>query len=206
MMAMQDTLDQLKNFDASDLDINNIGSWPGAVKGIIMLLVLMLVLGLGYSSYLKAKQDDIERSERKMAELRADYETKYFKAANLDAYRQQKREMEETFTDILRQLPSDTEVPGLIEDITRAALDNSLTIESIKLQAERQTEFYVELPIAITVIGDYHELGSFVSGAANLSRIVTLHDFDITPQADSNMLRMTIQAKTYRYLDQEDGQ
>ncbi len=202
-MAMQDTLDQLKNFDASDLDVNNIGAWPGAVKGIIMALLLALVLGLGYSAYLSAKQDDIDRSERKQAELRADYEVKYFKAANLDAYRQQKKEMEDTFTDILRQLPKETEVPGLLEDITRAALDNALTIESIKLQAERQTEFYVELPIAVTVIGDYHMLGSFVSGAANLSRIVTLHDFEIQPMLDSNQLRMTIQAKTYRYVEQE---
>jgi len=113
--------------------------------------------------------------------------------------------MEETFGELVEQLPKDTEVPGLIEDITRAALDNALTIESIKLQEERTTEFYVELPIAITVLGDYHMLGTFVSGAANLSRIVTLHDFDIEPSKSSKLLRMTIQAKTYRYLDQGDA-
>jgi len=201
-MALQDSLDQLKNFDASDLDVNNIGSWPGVVKGIIMLLLLAIVIGLGFSLYLQDKRDDIERAELKHQELRNDYEGKYFKAANLDAYRQQKKEMEDTFGELVQQLPKDTEVPGLIEDITRAALDNSLTIESIKLQEERTTEFYVELPIAITVLGDYHMLGTFVSGAANLSRIVTLHDFDIQPMDDSKLLRMTIQAKTYRYLDQ----
>lgn len=204
-MALQDSLDQLKNFDASDLDVNNIGSWPAVVKGIIMLLVLAIVLGLGFSLYLQDKRNDIERAELKHKELRDDYEGKYFKAANLDAYRQQKKEMEDTFGELVQQLPKDTEVPGLIEDITRAALDNSLTIESIKLQEERTTEFYVELPIAVTVLGDYHMLGTFVSGAANLSRIVTLHDFDIEPMQDSKLLRMTIQAKTYRYLDQGDG-
>ncbi len=204
-MAFQDTLDQLKGFDANDLDVNNLGSWPTPVKAILMILVLAIVLGFGYSLYLTDKRDDIERAELKQAELRKDYEGKYFKAANLDAYRQQKQEMEETFGELVEQLPKDTEVPGLIEDITRAALDNALTIESIKLQEERTTEFYVELPIAITVLGDYHMLGTFVSGAANLSRIVTLHDFDIEPTVGSKLLRMTIQAKTYRYLEQGDN-
>jgi len=204
-MAMQDTLEQIKNFDPSELDPSNVGSWPAAVKAILMLLLLLLVLGLGYQLYLTDKRDDIERAELKQQELREDYEGKYFKAANLDAYRQQKQEMEETFGELVEQLPKDTEVPGLIEDITRAALDNALTIESINLKEERTTEFYVELPIEITVLGDYHMLGTFVSGAANLSRIVTLHDFSIEPTDGSRLLRMIIQAKTYRYLNQGEG-
>ena len=133
-MAMQDTLDQIKNFDPSELDPSNVGSWPAAVKAILMLLLLLLVLGLGYQLYLTDKRDDIERAELKQQELREDYEGKYFKAANLDAFRQQKQEMEETFGELVEQLPKDTEVPGLIEDITRAALDNALTIESINLK------------------------------------------------------------------------
>ena len=68
-MTMQDTIEQLRNFDASDLDVNNIGSWPSAFKGIIMVLLMALVLGLGYTTYLSAKQDDIERAERKQAEF-----------------------------------------------------------------------------------------------------------------------------------------
>ena len=98
-MAFQDSLDQLKNFDASDLDVNNIGTWPSAVKGILMFLVLALVLGLGYSLYLTDKRADIERAELKQQELRKDYEGKFFKAANLDAYRLQKEEMEDIMAD-----------------------------------------------------------------------------------------------------------
>jgi type IV pilus assembly protein PilO len=140
----------------------------------------------------------------KEKDLRQEYENKSYQAANLDAYRSQKQEMEETFGALLRQLPSDTEVPGLLDDITRTALDHELTIESIDLQKERTTEFYVELPIDIVVEGDYHKIGSFVSGVASLSRIVTLHDFKIAPQRDSpNILKMTILAKTYRYLAEE---
>jgi len=199
-MAMKDSLEQLQNFDLADLDLNNIGSWPGAVKVIVMALAFVLVLGGGYYVYITDKQTTLERAEAREAELRNDFETKSFKAANLDAYRAQMAEMETTFESLLRQLPSDTEVPGLIEDITRQALDNELRIESIDLQDEVRTEFYVELPIEIVVEGNYHKIATFVSGVANLSRIVTLHDFEIEPQDSPLNLRMSILAKTYRYL------
>ena len=117
--------------------------------------------------------------------------------------------MEESFETILRQLPSDTEIPGLIEDITLVGLKNGLAFSRIDLQPEQLHEFYIEKPIQIVVTGGYHDLGSFVSDVADLSRIVTLHDFTITPtqgRTSSNektggLLRMTILAKTYRYND-----
>lgn len=202
-MAWQDTLEQLQSVDLSELDFNNMGSWPGAVKGIVMALLFAAVVAGGYFYYLTDKQELLQRAQTKEIGLRGEYESKRAQAANLDAYRQQKQEMEATFGALLRQLPSDTEVPGLLEDITLTALDNELTIESIDLRAENRTEFYVELPIDIVVEGDYHKIGSFVSGVANLSRIVTLHDFAVTPQGSNQDLKMTILAKTYRYLDEE---
>lgn len=202
-MALQDTLQQLQNFDLGDLDVNNIGSWPSPVKVIIMVLLFALVLGGGYYAYLTDKQSTLQRAQAKEMDLRQDYEKKSFQAANLDAYRAQKEEIERMFGALLRQLPSDTEVPGLLEDITRTALDQELTIESIDLQPERKTEFYVELPIDIVVEGSFHKIGAFVSGVANLSRIVTLHDFKIEPQGSPDVLKMSIVAKTYRYLDDE---
>ena len=203
-MALQDSLDQLKGLDVSSLDLNNVGSWPAAVKFIAMLLLFAAVLGAGYYFHIIEKQDELERVEQRETKLRGQYEDKAEQAANLEAYRQQKEEMEAAFGALLRQLPSDTEVPGLIDDITRTALDNELKIESIDLQAERRTEFYVELPIKIVVEGNYHKIGSFVSSVANLSRIVTLHDFSVIPNRDGalSMLKMEILAKTYRYLEE----
>lgn len=201
-MAFKDSLDQLRNFDVADLDLNNVGSWPAAVKGIVMVLALLLVLGGGYYFYVTDKQTMLQQAQMKERDLRQDFEAKSFQAANLEAYRQQKIEMQTAFDGLLRQLPSDTEVPGLLEDITRTALDNELRIESIDLQEERRTEFYIELPIQIVVEGNYHKIGSFVSGVANLSRIVTLHDFTIQPQDSPNQLKMSILAKTYRYLEE----
>ena len=202
-MALQDTLEQLQNIDFNDLDFNNIGSWPSPVKMILMVLLFAAVMAGGYFYYLTDKQQLLEQAEMREQELRRDYESKAEQAANLESYRQQQAEMEDTFGALLRQLPSDTEVPGLLEDITRTAIDNELTIESINLKPERRTEFYVELPMDIVVEGNYHKIGSFVSGVANLSRIVTLHDFKIAPQSTAQELKMSILAKTYRYLDEE---
>ena len=150
-MAWQDTLEQLQSVDLGELDLNNMGSWPAAVKGIVMTLLFAAVVTGGYFYYLTDKQELLERAQTKEIGLRGEYETKAAQAANLEAYRQQKQEMEATFGALLRQLPSDTEVPGLLEDITLTALDNELTIESIDLRAENRTEFYVELPIDIVV-------------------------------------------------------
>ena len=199
-MALQDSLDQLKAIDFGNLDPKNIGAWPTIVKVMLMLLVLIVILVLGYNFFVTEKITNLERAQTKEFDLRKEYEDKAAQAANLEAYRQQKLEMEAAFGALLRQLPSDTEVPGLLEDITRTALDNDLTIESIDLQPEKKTEFYVELPIQIVVQGNYHKIGSFVSGVANLSRIVTLHDFSIVPLKNDQNLRMRILAKTYRYL------
>lgn len=203
-MALSDTLEQLQSFDLADLDLNNIGSWPAAVKGVVMVLVAALVIGGGYYLHITKKQEQLTQVEVKEQELRKDFERKWMQAANLEAYLKQKEEMQATFGALLKQLPKDTEVPGLLEDITRTALDNELRIGSITLEPEVTTEFYVELPIKIQVDGTYHKLGSFVSGVANLSRIVTLHDFEIEP-SKTGALTMSIDAKTYRYLDDEES-
>jgi type IV pilus assembly protein PilO len=170
-----------------------------------MLVVFALVLGVGYYVVLTDKQQMLERVEAKEADLRRDYEKKSFDAANLEAYRAQKQEMESMFGALLKQLPKDTEVPGLLDDITTTAQDHELEIESIELQSERRQEFYVELPIDIVVEGNYHKIGAFVSGVAGLSRIVTLHDFTVAPQGSTTNLKLTILAKTYRYLEDEEG-
>jgi len=149
-------------------------------------------------------QLQLARVESEEVKLKEEFEKKAFQAANLDAYRRQMVEMEESFGALVSQLPSDTEVPGLLEDITNKGLLNGLEIGSIDLQPEQSREFYVELPIAIRAVGSYHDLGAFISGMAGLPRIVTLHNFNVAITGENtNQLNMSITAKTYRYKDQE---
>jgi type IV pilus assembly protein PilO len=203
-MAFEDTMRSLQDFDINDLDFENVGSWPTAVKVIIWILLLVVVLVGGYYYHIEDLQANLEKAQKKELTLKKDFEKKAFQVANLDAYRQQMAEMEESFGALISQLPSDTEVPGLLEDITNKGLLNGLSIASIDLQKEKAREFYIELPISIVASGSYHDLGAFISGMASLPRIVTLHDFTISaPKGDPKNLNMKILAKTYRYKDDE---
>ena len=203
-MALADTLEQIKNFDLSDIDINRMGVWP--LPGKIFVCVLVAALVLGGVGYLKIKDlnQQLDRITAQETTLRQNFERKSFQAANLEEYLQQMEEMEHSFGALLDRLPGDTEVPGLLEDIDARGSESGLEINSIRLEAERQSEYYVELPISINVSGSYHDMGSFVSGVAGMPRIVTLHNFAITRSGSSGALDMQIQARTYRYKSQDE--
>lgn len=196
---------------------NNPGSWPIVVKVTIWLAVFVVVIGAGYTLFVTELNNQLATEQKKQEALLKDYEEKAFKAMNLDAYKKQLADMEEAFGALLRQLPKDTEVPSLLEDITHTGLGSGLEFTSIDLGTESRREFYAELPINIKVVGDYHGFGAFVSGIAALPRIVTLHDFTISVQATkgksggkkesenqnrARVLEMAITAKTYRYSDE----
>ncbi|MCG8315596.1 MAG: type 4a pilus biogenesis protein PilO [Pseudomonadales bacterium] len=187
----------------NNLDPENIGGWPLPVKAFIWVVVAAVCGFLVYNFMLSDSLLSLEKEQKKEVGYMQDYEKKAFQAANLDRYKKQMEDMETTFGALLRQLPSDTEVPGLLEDISHTGLSAGLEFKSIQLGNEIAKEFYVELPISIEVRGGYHSLGSFVSGVSALPRIVTLHDFEIKTGQSTNDLTMSITAKTYRYNDQE---
>lgn len=202
-MSLAESLEGLRKVDLADLDLNNLGSWPAAIKVIACFLLLIVVLALGYNFHLKDLEADLDQRHAEEETLKQQFATKAFQAANLEAYKDQMKEMEESFGALLRQLPSDTEVPGLLEDITRTGLGSGLEFEQIKLLPEVTQQFYIELPIQISVLGRYEDLATFASGVASLPRIVTLHDFEIKPATvdESSILQMSVLAKTYRYND-----
>ena len=202
-MSLNDSLENLRKIDFSDLDFNNVGSWPAAVKFIAGLVLFIAIVALGYNFHLKDLQAELELQQSQELSLKEQFSSKAYQAANLDAYKEQMQEMEVSFGALLKQLPSDTEVPGLLEDITRTGLGSGLEFEEIKLLPEATQQFYIELPIQIKVVGAYHDLATFVSGVASLPRIVTLHDFDLVPVEIDGVatLRMSILAKASRYND-----
>lgn len=189
--------DQFKN-----LDPENIGNWPILVRGLIVLAVAAAVLVAGYYFDTQKQLETLAREESQEVTLKQNFEKKQAKAANLEAYKAQMKEMEESFGTMLRQLPSKTEVADLLVDITQTGLASGLEFDLFKPLNERPKEFYAELPISVKVAGNYHQLGEFVSGIAALPRIVTLHNIEIkTGQGKGGLLEMSATAKTYRYLD-----
>ena len=204
MSLIKNITNDLRNFDWNDLqDVDTIGIWPAPVKVIITLIIIVGCLAGGYFFHIQNLQAELQVVSSEEGSLRIEFEQKAFLAANLEEYRAQTVEMEESFTELLRQLPSVTEVPGLVDDVTETGLGSGLDISDLVLPEEEIQEFYIEIPMNLDVVGDFHDFGTFVSGVASLDRIVTLHDFSVTVRDDS-FLDMSIEARTYRYKDVED--
>lgn len=200
MADMQKFFEQLKDFDVNDIDFNRVGVWPLPGKIFLVLLVSAALVAGCYFLFIKDRQLILDGETNKEQGLRTDFTEKAHEAANLQAYRDQMVKMEESFGALVSRLPTDTEVPGLLEDIDDKGVESRLSINEIKLQPEQSKQVHIELPIKVNVSGGFHEFGAFVSGIAGMPRIVTLHDFKITPEGEgSGLLVMQMEAKTYRY-------
>jgi type IV pilus assembly protein PilO len=192
---------ELKNFDVNSLDVNNLGSAPAAVRAIIIAIAVIGILAAGYYFDTKDQLLVLNKAERKEVDLKQKFENKQQKAANLEAYKAQLEEMQYAFGAMLKQLPSKTEIPSLLIDISETGLSSGLKIDLFEPKDEQKKGFYAEKPIKLDVNGAYEELAQFASGVAALPRIVTLHEIAIKPSKDGGKLNMTAVAKTYRYLE-----
>jgi type IV pilus assembly protein PilO len=214
-MAMN--LDSLKNFNFNDvksLDPKNTGSWPLPMRIVLLVVVFIVVVvaiylvpgGIQDQRTLLAKDNDKEAS------LKTDFEAKALQAANLDTYKQQLDDMQKSFGTMLKQLPGRTELPSILQDISQAAQVDGLKQDLFRPGNEATKDFYAEKPIDLQLDGGYHDFGKFVSDVAALPRIVTLHNIVIKPASGSsggsgsNSLTMTLTAKTYRYLEDDEIQ
>ncbi len=191
--------------ELNELSLDNIGEWPSLIKGLVMVFVFAAIVGAGYYYHVKELYADLEKAVQTEKSLRTEFEKKQAKAVNLAAYREQLKEMEESFGAMLRQLPDKTEVAALLVDVSQTGLAAGLEFELFQPLPEVKKDFYAELPIKIRVVGTYHEFGEFVSGLAALPRIVTVHDVRIFRRQGSDKLVMEALAKTYRYLEEDQG-
>jgi type IV pilus assembly protein PilO len=197
------------SFDLKDLTLENVGQWPKAIKvGVIVFMALMLV-AMGYWLIVQVNVEEYSKLKIEETTLRTTFEEKQHQASNLYAYRAQIQVMRDRFGKMLKQLPTENEMPGLLEDISKTGIASGLTFELFAPLPEVTHDFYVELPIKITVKGNYYQFAVFLSRVAQMSRIVTLHDFVVT-QADpdkhknnpGDLLGMEMTAKIYRYRTQ----
>ncbi|HSO83226.1 type 4a pilus biogenesis protein PilO [Thiocapsa sp.] len=197
--------------ELNQLDLNSVGEWPIAVKAVVILLACIALGGAVFYFDTQEQLSRLDRAEATEPDLRASFETKQRKAANLDEYRQQIEEMKESFGAMLRQLPNRTEVASLLVDVSQTGLAAGLEFELFQPGSEQLKDFYAELPIQIRVTGSYHDFGRFVSGLASLPRIVTVHDTKISDAGGttgSGAVQLSLQAtvKTYRYFDEDAEQ
>lgn len=206
-----------RKLDMKNLDFNNIGSWPVQAKAMFCGVLALLILLLFWFLFISDKRSELEALESKEATLRTTFVEKQGQAANLGALKQQLVQMEQQLQQMLRQLPSKNEMPDLIVDISQTALATGISNELFQPGDEQPKDFYAEKPIALRMVGTYHQFGAFVSGVASLPRVVimTMHDISLKPKgaapgspagisATSGQLELSGTVKTYRYLDEEE--
>lgn len=191
----------MKLSDLNNLDLQDAANWPLPIKVAAAVIVFVLVVAGGWYLDWREQASTLERVTAKEAELKQNFEIRQRRAVNLAAYEQQLVDMEASFGAMLRQLPSQADVPRLLEDVSQTGLASGLEFELFRPQAEIKREFYAELPVNIRVRGSYHQFARFISDVANLPRIVTLHDISIQQSGNTGGLTMDLLAKTYWYLD-----
>lgn len=197
-------------------DIGNIGNWPWPGKIVAIIIAMAVIMGLGYYLVINDQVTELESKQNQQVQKLEEFKVKYKKAANLELYRAQKKEIQTIFDDLLDRLPKTTEIPGLLDEISYAASAAGVDLISHSYQPEIPKDFYLEKPIAISAVGSYHQISDFVSRVSGLPRIVTLHNFKVAPSAEkrrnntdgegseAEVLSFTVLAKTYRYQPKAD--
>lgn len=192
------TLDDLRS-----LSFRDIGSWPLLPKALALTALVAAIVALGYFLDWRDQWESLEAAQNEELKLKDQYSQKKAKAINFELYVQQLNEVEQSFGALVKQLPNRSEIDALLTDINQAGLGRGLQFELFKPAAqEKMADFYAELPIKIKITGTYHDMGAFASDVAQLPRIVTLND--ITINNDKGTLVMESDAKTFRYLDEEE--
>lgn len=186
-----------------DLDPKDPSLWPSIPRYFLLIAVASFVVGLLWFAWLSGSQETLQAEQDKEIVLREDYKKKLTKAVNLDVLRKQREQVQQYVTQLEKQLPSKAEMDALLSDINQAGLGRSLQFELFRPGQIAVKEYYAELPITIKVTGKYHDIGSFASDIANLSRIVTLNNLSLSPRPDGS-LTLDATAKTFRYLDPDE--
>lgn len=212
-MAFKDAIADMQTLEWDDH--KRLGTSPIILRVLLLLTVLIGVIAAGYYWQIIPMQDKLAKAKINEQTLRDTFDGEQAKAANLDAYAEQLEEMKKTFKVMLRQLPNKTDIESLLVDLSQTSVASGLEVEYFKPETEVPREFYAEYPIKISVTGQYHNFGQFVSGLASLPRIVTLNNISIGEQravgpvdansnSNSRKLKMDITATTYRYIDDDE--
>lgn len=188
--------------ELSSIDINDIGAWTRRVKLLMAGLVCLLILFAGYYFVVKKQFVDLDGVKAKEQQLKDTFLDKKALAINLDAYKAQNLEAEETFGVLLKQLPNESEIPDLLIDMTQVGLARGLQFEQIKPGATIEQDFYAEKLVNIKANGSYHQIANFISDIAALPRIINVANFKLSrEESESSNLTLEAVTKTYHYLE-----
>jgi len=196
-------LEDLNNLDLRDINFSRVGEWPLVGRLAVMVAIVLVVLALGYFLVIRGDLEDLHAAQQAEVSLKHKFEQKQHLAANLAAY---KLQLKQDFGDLLRQLPSKTEIDALLREVSQTAQEDGLAQQLFQPNTEKRKGFYAAKPIAMAYSGSYQQIAKFVSDISTLPRIVTIQDFKLHPvkSGDGSRLDFSVTAYTYRYLSAED--
>lgn len=189
---------ELKEININDLNINNSGEWPFLFKCFFIIFMIFILSFASYGIYFKNKFLQLNNAQNLETKIYNDLEIKIIESSHLYPYQKQVEKMKKEFVDLVNKLPTDIEMSGLLQDINETGIESGLEFRKIEVLKEVKKSYYIEVPIEIVAVGNYHSFGNFVSKISSLSRIITLHDFRITISKDQ-LLNLSIIVKTYKY-------
>ncbi len=198
--------------DLQNLDFSEIGSWPLAARVLLLAFVMVAVVAGGYWFHIKNLQSDLTASQQREVALKREFQQKQNIAASLDEYRQRLADLGVLLEELVRQLPTRTEMPDLLEEVSNLGRSNGLIFQLFRPAGERRQDFFAVVPIAIRATGSFHQFGAFISSISAMERIVTLENATLTVPGNRslteiNIDNLTIDAtlQTYRYLETEEA-
>lgn len=198
MASSRDLLSQFRG-----LTMENVGAWPMVPRVTLWLFVIAACAVGGWFALWSGQKEQLEQLQAEEIRLKEEYRSKLQQAINLDELRKQREQVSQFVLTLEKQLPSKSEMDALLSDINQAGVGRGLDFELFRPGQTNVREYYAELPIAVKLSGKYHDLGAFASDIANLPRIVTLNNLNVTTGRTGN-LTLDATAKTYRYLDPEE--
>jgi type IV pilus assembly protein PilO len=185
------------------LTMDNVGAWPMVPRVTLWLFVVAACAVGGWFGLWSGQKEQLEQLQAEEVKLKEEYRSKLQQAINLDELRKQREQVSQFVLTLEKQLPSKSEMDALLSDINQAGVGRGLDFELFRPGQTNVREYYAELPIAVKLSGKYHDLGAFASDIANLPRIVTLNNLNVTT-GRAGGLTLDATAKTYRYLDPEE--
>lgn len=194
----------LKTFEMNDETMKNSGSWPLLAKILAIIILNVTIIFLANQFHFKKIQKQYNTAVKQESVLKDSVIFKIKQTAGVEDYKIRIDEMKNSFQEQLSQLPTAIEVDGLLKDITETAMTNGIEFEKFQMLKEVYSEFYIEVPMELVLVGTYHSLGNFITEISHLERIVTFHDFSLKKEKEGDLLELKVIAKTYKYKAQSE--
>jgi type IV pilus assembly protein PilO len=179
----------------------------GARFGILAGIAVLVCVGYYFGVY-QAKAQELERLRAEELSLQRKLSEVRLVAGNIEAFEAEIEELEVKLKKALRQLPNEKQLEVLLTDISNLGKNAGVEIRSFQRQQEVIHDFYAEVPIAIELEGEYHDIGKFFELLSQLKRIVNMGALKMgvsKESIDSTRLKVTGTATTFRFVGAETG-